>query len=55
MNRRNDNEPFAFHPGGSNVLFADGHVQFLKETISLATLAALSTASAGEVIDGKDL
>lgn len=49
MNRKNDNEPFSFHPGGGNFLFADGHVGFLQEALSLTTLAALSTANAGEV------
>jgi prepilin-type processing-associated H-X9-DG protein len=52
MNRRNDNEPFSFHPGGGNVAFADGHVQFVRESIPLATFAALSTRAAGEVVAG---
>jgi prepilin-type processing-associated H-X9-DG protein len=34
-NQRNDNEPFSFHSGGVNLCFADGHVQFLREGISL--------------------
>lgn len=50
MNRRNDNEPYSFHAGGANFLFADGHVGFIRETIPLATLAALCTRSAGEVV-----
>lgn len=50
MNRKNDNEPFAFHSGGMNVVFADGHVAFLRESISLTTFAALSTRAAGEVV-----
>ena len=54
MNRRNDNEPFAFHPGGSNALFADGHVQFVRDTIPLPTFAAMVTASSGEVISDTD-
>ena len=49
MNVRNDNEPFSFHPGGVQVLFADGHVEFLAETIPLNVMAALSTRAAGEV------
>jgi prepilin-type N-terminal cleavage/methylation domain-containing protein/prepilin-type processing-associated H-X9-DG protein len=50
MNARNDNEPFSFHTGGMNALFADGHVQFVRESIPLATFAALSTRAAGEVV-----
>jgi prepilin-type N-terminal cleavage/methylation domain-containing protein/prepilin-type processing-associated H-X9-DG protein len=51
MNRRNDNEPYSFHPGGVNFVLADGHVQFLSETIPLATFAAICTRAAGEVVD----
>ena len=50
MNKKNDNEPYAFHTGGINVVFADGHVTFVKESVSLATLAALCTRAAGEVM-----
>jgi prepilin-type processing-associated H-X9-DG protein len=50
MNKKNDNEPFSFHSGGSNVLFADGHVSFLTETLPLTTLAAMCTMQAGEVV-----
>ena len=50
MNRRNDNDPYSFHPGGANVCFADGHVQFLRESLDLLTLAALGTRAAGEVV-----
>jgi len=49
MNRRNDNEPYSFHPGGGNFLFADGHVQFMRESIDLRTFAALCTRATGEV------
>ncbi len=54
MNRRNDNEPFSFHTGGGNFLFADGHVQFINESIPLATFAALCTRMAGEVVNPND-
>lgn len=50
MNRRNDNEPYSFHPGGANVLFADGHVGFVRESVQLSTLAAMATRAAGEVL-----
>ncbi len=49
MNRKNDNEPYSFHTGGANCLFADGHVQFVRESVPLLTFAALCTRAAGEV------
>lgn len=48
MNRRNDNEPFSFHRGGGNFVFADGHCQFLADELPLPTLAALCTRYARE-------
>src|SRR5262245_9322169 len=50
MNRRNDNEPFSFHSGGANFLFADGRVQFVRESVSLVAFAALCTMNAGEIV-----
>jgi prepilin-type processing-associated H-X9-DG protein len=50
MNKRNDNEPFSFHGGGINVCFADGHVQFVRDTVTLDVFAALCTRLAGEVV-----
>ena len=50
INKRNDNEPYSFHSGGVNCLFADGHVQFVRESIPLTVMAALCTRAAGEVI-----
>jgi prepilin-type processing-associated H-X9-DG protein len=38
------------HPGGVNLLFCDGHVQFAKDSISLPTWRSLSTRAGGEVI-----
>jgi len=40
------------HPAGCNFLFGDGHVQFLTETIDLATYQAISTIGASEIVDG---
>ena len=50
MNKRNDNEPFSFHTSGGNFLFGDGHVQFVRDSVSLRTLAALCTRAGGEVV-----
>lgn len=49
INKRNDNEPFSLHRDGTNVLFADGHVLFIRESVSLSTFAALCTMAAGDV------
>jgi prepilin-type processing-associated H-X9-DG protein len=38
------------HPGGFNVLFTDGSVQFIKITINLQTFRALITRAMGEVV-----
>jgi prepilin-type processing-associated H-X9-DG protein len=52
MNKKNDNEPYSFHVGGGNFLFADGHVQFIRESVPLSTFAALCTMQGGEVVTG---
>ena len=38
------------HPGGVNVLMADGSVRFVSETIPLATLAKLATRDDGQTL-----
>ena len=38
------------HPSGVNSLLADGHVQFIKNSINLATWQALGSRNGGEVI-----
>lgn len=48
MNVRNDNEPYSFHPGGVQALYADGHVSFLSQSIELKVMAAQCTRCAGE-------
>ncbi len=40
----------SFHPGGANVLFLDGHVHFVKNTIALTTWRALGSRNGGEIV-----
>ncbi len=40
----------SYHPGGVNVLMADGHVQFVKDSIAYATWWSLGTRNGNEVI-----
>ncbi|MGP0062202.1 MAG: DUF1559 domain-containing protein [Isosphaeraceae bacterium] len=46
------NQFYSKHPGGVNFVFADGHVSFLKTTLSYLTFHALATRAGGEVISG---
>ena len=39
-----------FHPGGSNISFADGAVRFVSHSIDKITLRALITRNGGEVV-----
>ena len=50
LNCTNDNEVYARHARGSNAVFADGSVRFLKQTLDLRTLARLGTRAGGEVV-----
>ncbi len=43
------------HPGGVNVLFCDGHVQFLKDTVSPTTWRSIASRNGGEVISADAL
>jgi prepilin-type N-terminal cleavage/methylation domain-containing protein/prepilin-type processing-associated H-X9-DG protein len=54
LNATNENEPYSFHAGGANFVFADGHIQFLSESIPLEVFAALCTRAAGEVVNAGD-
>jgi prepilin-type N-terminal cleavage/methylation domain-containing protein/prepilin-type processing-associated H-X9-DG protein len=44
-----NNEMFSFHTGGAHAVFADGHVAFIRDSISLRTFYTLCTRDAGEV------
>ncbi len=38
------------HPGGANVLFADGRVQFVRDSVALSIWRAIGTRNGGEVV-----
>ncbi len=42
-----NDEPFSFHGGGSNVVFMDGHVSFIRESIAPWALRYLLTPNEG--------
>jgi prepilin-type processing-associated H-X9-DG protein len=52
INCTNGRQPYSFHPGGVNVLFADGSVHFLRDDIDIRVLAALATRAGGEAVAG---
>jgi prepilin-type processing-associated H-X9-DG protein len=45
----------SFHPSGVNLLYCDGHVAFVKDTISPLTWQAVSTRAGGETISADAL
>jgi prepilin-type N-terminal cleavage/methylation domain-containing protein/prepilin-type processing-associated H-X9-DG protein len=49
-NAGNNDEIASFHPGGANILFGDGHVAFIKNSVSPVTMRSLVTLNGGEVI-----
>jgi prepilin-type N-terminal cleavage/methylation domain-containing protein/prepilin-type processing-associated H-X9-DG protein len=54
INGNNNGELYSFHPGGANVVFADGLVHFLNQSMGAAAFAALVTARGGEVNTATD-
>lgn len=45
-----DRNSMSYHTGGSNYLFGDGSVKFIKLSINLKVYQALGTRSGGEVV-----
>jgi prepilin-type N-terminal cleavage/methylation domain-containing protein/prepilin-type processing-associated H-X9-DG protein len=42
-----NNEAFSFHGGGAHMVFADGHVLYIRDTIAYPVISALGTRSNG--------
>ena len=40
----------SYHPGGVNVLFADGSVRFVKDSVNIKTWWAAGTKDYGETV-----
>jgi prepilin-type N-terminal cleavage/methylation domain-containing protein/prepilin-type processing-associated H-X9-DG protein len=51
-NTREFNAARSYHTGGVNVLFCDGSVKFIKDSVNLVTWRSLSTKDGGEVVSG---
>ena len=49
-----ENDLRSDHPGGVNVLFCDGHVQFLSDEFNLDALAAICTRAGSEIVNPMD-
>jgi type II secretory pathway pseudopilin PulG len=49
VNCHNNNETYAFHPGGAMHVFTDGSVRLIAETITPQVYAALITASGAQL------
>jgi prepilin-type N-terminal cleavage/methylation domain-containing protein len=50
INCTNNNEIYAFHPGGAMCLLGDGSVRFIAETVSMRIIGRLLTATAREPV-----
>jgi prepilin-type N-terminal cleavage/methylation domain-containing protein/prepilin-type processing-associated H-X9-DG protein len=50
LNCTNEEEVYSFHPGGANVVFADGSVHFLRQNVSIRIMARLVTRKGGEAL-----
>lgn len=50
INCTSNNEIYSFHPGGANMLFADGSVHFFKESMDPRIVVYMITRAGGEVV-----
>ena len=45
-----NDEIFSFHTGGANVMFCDGHVSFLTDSLSPVIVSSLASRAGGETV-----
>lgn len=45
----------SLHPGGTNVLFVDGHVRFVRRSIASAAWRALGSRAAGDLVSAESI
>jgi len=50
VNCTNNNEAFSFHPNGCNIVFADAHVKFVSDDITIQIYANLTTRAGEEIL-----
>jgi prepilin-type N-terminal cleavage/methylation domain-containing protein/prepilin-type processing-associated H-X9-DG protein len=50
INCTSNNEIYSFHPGGANMLFADGSVHFFKESMDPRIVVYMISRAGGEII-----
>jgi prepilin-type N-terminal cleavage/methylation domain-containing protein/prepilin-type processing-associated H-X9-DG protein len=48
-NCSNNNEVYAFHSGGANIVFADGSVKFVRQTVNIRVFVKLITRSGQDI------
>jgi prepilin-type N-terminal cleavage/methylation domain-containing protein/prepilin-type processing-associated H-X9-DG protein len=46
-----NDEPYAYHSGGCNAVWGDGHVQFIRDAISPQVLRGILTPEGGETVN----
>ncbi len=54
INFNNNNEIYSFHAGGVNLVFGDGSVRFVAETIDAEVFVSQFTANGGEAEHGRN-
>jgi prepilin-type N-terminal cleavage/methylation domain-containing protein/prepilin-type processing-associated H-X9-DG protein len=45
-----NDEAFGYHPGGAMAVFGDGHVAFVRESMSMTQMRALCTPTGGDLV-----